>query len=78
MDLIPASTKVHRNRAHNVDSDRLNRRRVWLAENILVGFQGPRCEFAARAYELQAVENVLVSRGDLRVSQRRTLHGNAV
>ena len=31
--IVPASTKVHYKRVHNVDTDRLQRRLAWLHEN---------------------------------------------
>ena len=31
--VVPASTKVHYKRVHNVDTDRLQRRLAWLQEN---------------------------------------------
>lgn len=77
MDFVAPSTSVKRNRAHNVDTNRLRCRRAFIISNVLGGkFDGPRCDFAARAYELQAIENVLVRREALAMTDRRTLHAN--
>lgn len=73
---VPPTTAVKRNRAHNVDTDRLVARRAFLIGDVLPDFAEARCDFAARAYELQAIENVLVRRDVLSPTDRRTLHGN--
>lgn len=68
---VPPSTAVKRNRAHNVDTDRLRARRAYL---LAKGFRDydSRMDFAVRALELRAIENVLVDRRALPASERRT------
>lgn len=73
---VPVTTAVKRKRAHNVDTARLLGRRSHLIERVMVRFEGSRADFAVRAFELQAIENVLVHRGALAEADRRTSHGN--
>jgi hypothetical protein len=80
MNFDPATTSVRRNRAHNCDSDRLLIRRdhlLWLVFTTDGSRTIPnRLNFAMRAAELSAIEDVLLSRGDLAATDRRTTtHG---
>jgi hypothetical protein len=70
---VPSSTPIKRSRAHNVDTDRLLRRRGFLVSMADDGFRslGSRNLMVMRALELHAVENALDSRGV--VYTRRTL-----
>lgn len=76
MNAVPPTTAVKRNRAHNVDTDRLAERRDFLLVHVLPDFAGSRMDFAVRAYELQAIENVLEDRDWLAPSDRGTVRGN--
>lgn len=69
-DFVPPSTSIRRNRAHNIDTDRLRARRAYLILNMTN--EDSRHDFAMRAYELQAIENVLVDRGAFPATERRT------
>lgn len=75
MDIVPPTAPVKRNRVANVDSIRLVRRRRYMIENLST-IADSRMEFAYRAYELQAIENALVTRGLLSPADRRTTYGN--
>jgi hypothetical protein len=66
--MIPASTRVKRNRARAIDTDRLFRRRAWLISLLILNggrTLATRHDFAMRAAELDAIERVLLSRGML-------------
>lgn len=76
MSSVPPTTAIRRNRAHNVDTPRLLDRRAWLIAQMSVGAFDSRMDFAVRAYELQAIENVLVHRGVLSEEARQTMYGN--
>lgn len=78
MDLVPPTVAVKRNRAHNVESPRLVVRRNHLLGQMATGVFDSRMDFAVRAYELQAIENVLVSRDLLSDVGRRTSPGNGM
>lgn len=73
---VHPSTPVRRNRAHNVDTDRLRNRRAFLIIGMVNRVHDSRQDMAVRAYELQAIENVLVRRGAMPACERRTLHAN--
>lgn len=76
MSTVPATVAVKRNRAHNVDTARLVSRRLFLVEQMAAGAFDSRMDFAVRAYELQAIENVLVRREIISPEARQTLYGN--
>jgi hypothetical protein len=61
---VPASKSIKRNRAHNVDTDRLLRRQEFLVNMIKNSnsFFEARYDFAVKALELHAIENVLEDR----------------
>lgn len=69
MTFVPPSTAVKRNRAHNVDTDRLRARRAYLIVHLTD--EDNRHDFAMRSYELQAT--VLIDRHAIPASERRTL-----
>ena len=72
---VPATTAVKRSRAHNVDTDRLLRRRTFLHGWVKHGHRQldvTRADFGARAAELTVIENVLVDRGAIAVHDRLT------
>lgn len=73
---VHPSTRIRRNRAHNVDTDRLRNRRARLIIEMRDRVHDSRQDMAVRAYELQAIENVLVRRGKLPACERYTLAGN--
>jgi hypothetical protein len=69
---VPSGTPVKRNRAANIDDDRLFRRRGFL-RHLLANpsrFDGPRSEWAFRVGELVAIESVLCTRGKLSPDHR--------
>lgn len=72
---IPPSKNLRRNRVHNHTTETLRNRRAYMLANLR-DIADSRMEFAYRAYELQAIENVLVRRGHLCVTERRTTPGN--
>lgn len=74
-DFIPPSTRLRRNRVHNHTTDTLRNRRAYMLANLR-DIADSRMDFAYKAYELQAIENVLVDRGDLALADRRTVAGN--
>lgn len=72
---VPASTAIRRSRAHNVDTDRLMRRRAFLHDLCIVNggrTLATRMDFAMRAAELTAIETALVNRGALAPADRIT------
>lgn len=69
--IVPASTRIRRSRAHNVDSDRLARRRAFLLVPGRIGGVDSREELRARVVELAAVERELVARGLLAAAETR-------
>lgn len=69
---VPDTTKVHRNRAHNVGTPRLQRRRRRLI-GISIHTYDTRVEAFARAAELAAIERELVRRGDMAAADRATI-----
>ena len=62
---IPADVAVKRNRAKNIDNDRLMRRWFWLAGAVFVnsGQFRSRMDWAMRAAEMTAIQQVLADRG---------------
>jgi hypothetical protein len=73
--VVPVTTPVRRNRAHNIDTPRLVARRAYLIDRIKNHsreFEN-RIDFVVRAAELSAIENVLNDRGVLDVADRATL-----
>lgn len=70
----PATTSCKRNRVHNIDTDRLRRRREFLviATKQYSRMYESRCDFVARVCELAAIERELVARGMLDTSKRVT------
>jgi hypothetical protein len=65
---VPASTAIRRSRAHNITTDRLFRRRAFLIDLLILNggrTLATRMDFAMRAAELTAIDNVLLSRGML-------------
>ena len=63
-------TKINRNKVHNIDRDRLWRRRgylIWLLTTQGAGFEA-RIDFVQKAAELTYIEDALGLEGD----QRRT------
>lgn len=71
---VPPSTPVKRNRAHNIDTDRLRARRAYLILTLANGAHvyDSRIDFAYRAAELHAIENILVDRHAIPATERRT------
>ena len=68
MQVIPADVKIRRNRVQNVDTDRLQRRRVFLIDLVVInaGRTLPnRNAFVMKAAELMSIENELIARGFL-------------
>jgi hypothetical protein len=62
---VPATTPIKRNRAGNIDTDRLLRRRHFLIGLLIIDggrSLATRMDFAMRAAEFTAINNVLVSR----------------
>ena len=72
---VPASTSIDRNRAHNIDTDRLLRRREYLRVMLVEKSRSfeRRDDFALTTGELAAIENELEARGEL-VGPRITRH----
>lgn len=62
MNTVPATTSIKRNRAANVDTDRLVRRRAHLASTTTGVHHDRRIDFVMRAAELHAIENALEDR----------------
>lgn len=62
---VPAATSIRKRSVRNVDTTRLFRRRVWLADHIVRPgvFRGSRNDFAHKARELKLIEDELVARG---------------
>jgi hypothetical protein len=74
--MVPVHTPCKRSRVHNIDTDRLQRRRLFLAITIKQfarQFEA-RVEFVARVAELHAIECELVKRG-LLAQDHRVVHG---
>lgn len=61
---VPASTRIRRSRARNVDTDRLLRRQAFLVDLLRNNSRSfvSRHNFALRAAELAAIENALDQR----------------
>lgn len=62
--LVPASTKIRPSRVKNIDTDRLQRRQVYLSimmDNANENFPR-RKSFVEKAQEMYAVENELAAR----------------
>jgi hypothetical protein len=74
-NFVPSDVPVRRNRAHNVDSDRLLRRRDFLHDLLFVR-RGrdldQRFDMVVRSAEMCSVEDVLVDRGDLDPQDRHS------
>jgi len=71
---VPVTTPVKRNRAQNIDTERLSARRIFLID-LLVNRSRElenRIDFVVRVAELSCIENVLNDRGVLAVADRTT------
>ena len=66
--IVPASTSIRRSRVHNIDTDRLQRRREFLRQQLVVERGRAierRRQFAERAGELAKIEDELERRESL-------------
>lgn len=61
--LVPATTRVRRNRARHIPTARLLRRRARLVGSLRGDTFATRINFANRAAELHAIDTVLLARG---------------
>lgn len=61
---VPASTRIRRSRARNIDTDRLLRRQAFLVDLLRNNSRSleRRKDFVERAAELAAIENALDQR----------------